>query len=463
MKGPFFGLIISILTILFAFYFSPDFVSSYLSPDGILDPSTAVNISFLQMGVGIIGLSGLLSSLLFIIKPSLLDSVKKGINNVINEKFPALWFSGALGVSVFLLIMTYYRPGLIGRLFTLAYENNIASWFSGILLLIISLHAFDGYIRLKQVHPGPARGWAIISLVLLSLSADEGSSIHERANLILGFGTWLSLLPFAIVLAGMMAYALFSLWSVKEERITLRYIILGFFFFGTVALQEFIEHSFEWGSLYNLQVTIEEGTELLGMLILLNVCMKNSRGLFGPKNTKDFHVFESIYLLRIPILFVGLVCVPVFAYLSELLIDVKGGRPADWFAAAIFLFAALAASRNFFKFGQNICLSGWGLTALCILLSVSSVIYQPKYTIDFLSISIYSRMAVFIIVSVLICTIWILSNKYQSKTCIPPVIVMCGVILLSLFKMDLFFLYVMQMLVGLCVYYVHSSYSLSKE
>ena len=129
------------------------------------------------------------------------------MNSGFQKKWPAFWFYGIVATSVFLVIVTLFvfelqqTAGIIGRLtaFSLGGENNFSTWWSGALLLLGAIHAFDGYVLLRRRQSRGATGWLLISIILVILSADEISSIHERANRILQFGTWLSLLPFAII------------------------------------------------------------------------------------------------------------------------------------------------------------------------------------------------------------------------------------------------------------------------
>ena len=67
------------------------------------------------------------------------------------------WFYIVVFVNVFLLLALYLRVDgimaqfgpvvdwLSGRL-SLAKENNIAVWWPGFLFILLSVHAFDGYV-----------------------------------------------------------------------------------------------------------------------------------------------------------------------------------------------------------------------------------------------------------------------------------------------------------------------------
>src|SRR3546814_15579677 len=87
-------------------------------------------------------------------------------------------------------------------LFDLRAEDNVAAWWSGILLLLNAFHAYDGYALWRERAPRMARSWASLSLLLVILSADEIGSIHERIGMIataVSVSQWLALLPFGLV------------------------------------------------------------------------------------------------------------------------------------------------------------------------------------------------------------------------------------------------------------------------
>ncbi len=390
---------------------------------------------------------------------------EKEMNKLHDKNWSAFWFYGIVAISVLILIVTLFRfevreaTGIVRLLRSLSIvgENNIAAWWSGILLLIGGIHAFDGYVLLRQREPRAARAWASISIILVILSADEISSIHERVDWILHLGSWLSKLPFAIILLAMLAYALISLWSAEEQRSKVWPIFLGFFVLGTVPLQEFIEHNFDWTQeTMRLRSVLEEGTELLGMIILLKVSMTNTQGLFGQKGAGASPTFECICLLRFPVLTVGLPLVVILAYLTANLPDQQRGHPADWFAATVFLFAGLAACRRFFADVENISSLEWCLAGLCFFASVSSVAIHPKYGIDFVFINTNLRMFVLFIVSLLICSIWVLSPRYARRHYMLAAIGMGALALFSLSQTHLLFVYGLTQLLALFVYYVNS-------
>jgi len=369
-----------------------------------------------------------------------------------------LWLHCVVGVSLVMLIM-----GLIPvksrywYLFHFAWENNVAAWWSGMLLLIAALHAFDGYVLLERSKPNVAQGWAAISLILTVLSIDEIGSIHERMDRVLHLGTWWSLLPFALILLSLLGYALVSFWLAREPLRKVALLAFAFALFGTVAFQEFLEHHIAWASWTAVvRGFIEEGTELLGILILLSVCMGNSRGIFGGRNGPS-PTLELIHVLRAPILVMSLTAAPFLAYLSAVWPDQWRGHPASWLAAALFLFAALGNAKRFLEYGDSLSVSDWGLVLLCGAASVCSVACRPTYSIDFPVAGTNLRALVFFLLSLPTCVLLIFGSRYAKKTRLSAAIAVAGLVSFALFHTSLFTLYALPALVGIPVYYVSSA------
>ena len=395
------------------------------------------------------------------------------MNRYLQKNFSAFWFYGSVTISGLSLIVTFFHYQLsessgilrLIRTFSLIGENNMGAWWSGVLLLLAAIHASDGYFLLIESKSRAARGWVLISIILLLLSADEISSIHERVGQLgqdFGIGTWWSLLPFAIILFTMLAYALLSLWSTKGHRRKMWFILLGFSFFGVAALLEFIEHAItrETDLARIMHFIMEEGSELLGMLILLRVSMSNTKGLFYPKSAKSYPTFESICLLRFPVFMIGLALALFLAFLTANLSDQNRGHPADWFAAALFLFAALAILRRFLKNGENIAWRGGVLDALCFLSSAGSVAIQPSHVSYISSIQISVRMLLLFLFSIFFCVVNV-SNPVSPTRRHTPFFVVMGILALLLlynvFQTSLLFLYGLTQYLALFVYYYANS------
>lgn len=345
---------------------------------------------------------------------------------------PAAWFYGATLFSVLLLAATAlnvlgaasgFAALLLGR-FSLTGENNAAAWWSGMLLAVVSLHAYDARARLRQRQPGAARGWALIAAVLLFLSADEVGSIHERLAMLgrhLGLGSWSLLLPIGAVLAAMLGRALVLLWTAGgEQRRQVRLLVAGFLLLGSVALQEFIEHRIEWQSAVAraVRAVVEEGTELTGMLVLLRVAMANTAGLGGPDTAGNRVAFAALRAFRRPFMLLCLALAALLAVVTALLVDQQRGHPADWLAAVAFLAAGLVACRRLFEGGGEIGWRRWAIGALCVIASLGSVAVGPAMLVGLGPVEVGLRLLLLGALSLLVCTAWLALPEVEKRACL---------------------------------------------
>lgn len=293
-----------------------------------------------------------------------------------------IWMSVAVAFSALLVLTTaantFYGPGGIpGRVLSsldLRFEQNVAATWSGLLLAMASVHAFDGYTRDRLHNRSAARGWILIALLLAALSLDEIGSVHERLGVLanhLGINVWLPVLPYGLILAAMGAYSLVLLWRTRKYRRYVAYILLGFVVLTSVAGQEFIEHSVTWTSAAAraFRASLEEGTELVGMLILFQVTARNTAGLAGTR-APGYPTFEVVRALRRPLAWAAFVLAPFFAYLSAVVAD-RRGRPADWAAELLLLAAILATVRIPLAKGGGMAWYRW---AICGLLSLAIIV-----------------------------------------------------------------------------------------
>jgi hypothetical protein len=185
-----------------------------------------------------------------------------------NLLFSTPWWVWVISIDIFLIMITVaypHLPSFYGKYiflgpFNLATENNIAAWWAGIGFLILSFLAFERFSTRKS---GTRIAWLSLSLLLFALFCDEIGSFHER------IGSWSRLLPFGLAAVTLLMYSLVVLFRRAETRKTSIFIFAGFFLFGTVAFQEYLEHLLEWPSwTLGLRTGIEEGTELAGTFLI---------------------------------------------------------------------------------------------------------------------------------------------------------------------------------------------------
>jgi hypothetical protein len=224
----------------------------------------------------------------------------------------------------------------------LSNENVAAAWFSGMLLMLGSLHAADGFFRLRKTNIKAALAWCVIAGMLFALSADEIGSIHERIKDFVKIGPWLSFLPFLIVLLGCCAWSFIQLWITPSERSRVPGLILGFGILVSVEGQEYLEHVVKWPwYLGPLRSAFEEGSELTGFLILIYTMLPNSGGLFSPARQTQAPAFSVIPGLRWFFVIAGVALAWPMAMLTAALDQqTVNGHLSDWMSSSLFFLSA---------------------------------------------------------------------------------------------------------------------------
>jgi hypothetical protein len=245
-------------------------------------------------------------------------------------------------VLVVATVILRFGHGLFLAPLNLTNENVAAAWFSGILLFLASLHAADGYFRLRKTNFRTALAWCVIAGMLLALSADEIGSLHERIDDVLKMGPWLSYLPFLIVLLGCCAWSFIQLWMTPSERSRVPGLIIGFGILVSVGGQEFIEKAFRWPwYLGPFRSGFEEGSELVGMMILIYTMLPNSSGLFSPARRPHAPAFSIISGLRwFIVVTAALLAWPIAMLSASLDQQVVDGHLSDWMSCAMFFLSA---------------------------------------------------------------------------------------------------------------------------
>ncbi len=151
------------------------------------------------------------------------------------------------------------------RQIDLAIEMNFAAWWSGVLLLILALLAYEIYGTPKE----PAKSaWLFLAIAWALLSLDEIGSLHERIEdwMPESWLPWVDpYIPIAVVGLLLVPYPLIRLFSQKATRKTATLLLLGFGCLASIAVQERLEGRIDWGDWWSIRIAIEEGTELLGM------------------------------------------------------------------------------------------------------------------------------------------------------------------------------------------------------
>lgn len=261
------------------------------------------------------------------------------------------WYWSAVVVSVLFVLalpLHWYRPdflGIAGRM-QLTHENTLGAWWSGVLLMMLSVHAYDARLAALKSSPHVERAWAILACILIFLSADEVGSIHERLGILgvrAGVGAWGFLIPLGAVLGAFLLAALHIFWKAGgEHRRRVWPLTLGFALLGSVAVQEFIEHAVDWGTgpAVWIRAAVEEGTELLGMIVLLSVLLRPAMAIASRATPPERRLFNILDRHPRAVSFVLLGLIPVFTVVAHLVEDGRG-RLSSWLTILALVLAAL--------------------------------------------------------------------------------------------------------------------------
>ena len=169
------------------------------------------------------------------------------------------------------LYLYHYRveelPWLLRQLFDLDEENNIPTWYSSFLLLN---NAFFLYIYSIQQEVVKRSYWGLLSAGFLLLAIDEVAGLHETLNTAIEMN-WAILGAIAVLFVGVL-FVPFLL--AIRRRLTLMFMFSGLLYFSGAILVELLGEDLDSDSLlYAFTVALEEGLELIGAWIFLNVLL----------------------------------------------------------------------------------------------------------------------------------------------------------------------------------------------
>jgi hypothetical protein len=255
------------------------------------------------------------------------------------------WFGALVAISASLVAVTllaYVFRGhgaLTSGLFWLALsaEDNIGAWWSGMLCALAAAMAFDGHFDPYK----PARerrGWCALAFALLLLSLTEVASLHRY----LDSRNDGSLVIFAAVGLALAGYALLQLHRTALPSRRFALLLLGF---GLLALVPFLEMRVRDPVLYGMRVSLEEGTEVLAMLVFIVAARDNSVYLY--------HASKKLFAIasqRRALLVAGAALLPV-ALAGTFVLPSPGGA-ANWLTAVLLLCCALLAARRTIAAGR---------------------------------------------------------------------------------------------------------------
>lgn len=254
------------------------------------------------------------------------------------------WFGALIAVSAALLLATIASYALVDEralarvLFWIGLggEANIGAWWSGMLLVLAAFLSFDGFFD-RSKSPAEQRGWLALGFALLLLSFDEIASLHEY---LLGRGL-ADLAVLGVVGLALASYGMQQLHRARVPGRTLTRLLIAFGLLASVSIQEVIQQSVEWDNqlVYGLRAFVEEGTEIVAMLLFVSVGRATSAGLW--RGSQDFLV--ALVRRRRLVKSAALLLWP--AAIAAAFVLSRPSGPTDWLASTLFMGCAVLAVR----------------------------------------------------------------------------------------------------------------------
>jgi hypothetical protein len=253
------------------------------------------------------------------------------------------WWTAIWVINGFFIALTviyfYLRPLGVPQffaLFTLEFERNLATYWSGWCLLIVAILAMERFFYSAEKARYERQAWLGLAVLAASLSFDELGSMHERASFL--FAPWglsgrHAFLPLALPAFLIVIFTLERMSRFRELRcfwLTLGACVL----LGSVVLQEHLEYSIQWPFwARGIRFGVEEGTELAGIFLLLTVVLAPT--LRSEKFVSVAHIFPSsgtlIRLKSTVVLLTLLSFIPLgMVTVVTLPIAAHKGSPAVW-------------------------------------------------------------------------------------------------------------------------------------
>ena len=309
-----------------------------------------------------------------------------------------LWWKWVGGIGLVLIVATALNPHLpdFSQKWRLVYplnlngEQNLAAWWSGIVLFTAGVLFYESYCRAVDRLRLP---WLLLAVLLITLSADEIGSFHER---LAGWGNergdiggvWSTLILAALPFAAMFVYAIAHLLSRPETRRAGGLILAGFLCFGSIGVQEFVEHAVVWPDWSRgLRAGVEEGTELLGGFLILCGIMDRRVTPDGARSARDFGAMLPVLgrLHHLPaILLVGVLLHLGIGLFAQANFDdlATAGNPGSWYPAVVFVLLSIAALDKARDMPATARLFWQVAAAVFVLCSLAAVFARMSITAD---------------------------------------------------------------------------------
>ena len=171
------------------------------------------------------------------------------------------------------------------RLFNMDMESNIPTWFQSAILFSSSLLAAWSALTYSREDKRIRNFWFFVSVILMYLSTDEISILHERfrmpSNIEISFGTLILPAHFVWIIPGIVAVLIVGSLIIKplfmiDKATRLRLLLAGFIYVAGAIGCEIIGASI-WetsGKFRTLSYSLVAGVEELGEITGCIICLR---------------------------------------------------------------------------------------------------------------------------------------------------------------------------------------------
>ncbi len=187
---------------------------------------------------------------------------------------------GLLGIYSFFVLFGHFLGGdlevIIAHRFNINEEANIPTWYSTMLLILVSAASFFIYYlgrRLTEHSFFQRTFWLVFGSVFCFLSIDEAAMIHEIIDLSTSLKWVYIYAPGAVIFFLVCAY--YFVVVRKDDRDLRNWMMGGLVVFVTGGIvPEWISYSFHFpNSIQLIEFVVEEGLEMVGTVMVLNGCL----------------------------------------------------------------------------------------------------------------------------------------------------------------------------------------------
>jgi hypothetical protein len=255
------------------------------------------------------------------------------------------WWVWILGINLLFILFTdvfpyiensYLKWNIVNH-FNLAGEMNLAAWWSGSLLLLCGILAYQNSTSMFDLK----NEWLLLAIAFSLLSFDEIGSLHERISNI-SVGLYILLIA-GLIGGGAYGYVCWMLWKRGQNKKGVLFLIVGAALFASAAPNEYLEHHVDWPYyLEGARVAFEEGLEITGML----VCLIGIAGFQKFQNGKasDTHFLlnsEQSKRLQSVLTIAFFLHIGISWIVSHNMTIEFRGNPAVWYFMAVFFLLAV--------------------------------------------------------------------------------------------------------------------------